>query len=89
MKQYTDLDPEIIEARAKIEAAYERFQAYANGPQPDPETVLRMKSEFEVMANSCPSWINVSCMEPEERAAIKAFLKKHNPGPRTAWPDAT
>jgi hypothetical protein len=79
--RYTDMDPEIIEARAKIEAVYERFKAYANGPQPDPETVLRMKSELEVMANSCPSWVNVSCMEPEDRARVLSYLN--------GWPDAT
>ncbi len=92
MKQFTDLDPEIIAARAKVEAAVERFRAYATGPQPDRETMIQMQS---AMINSCPSWIPVTKMEPTERARILSYLKKHNegitstPNPRTAWTDGT
>lgn len=93
--RFTDMSPEIREARARIEAAVEVFRAYARGPQPDPETLLRMKAELETMINSCPPWINVGGLEPEERAAVMAFFNKHNhgitrtPNRRTAWTDVT
>jgi hypothetical protein len=82
MKQYTDLDPEIIEARAKIEASIGRLKAHANGPQPDPETLVRMGTELKALVDSSPSsWILVSHMEPAERARILSDLN--------GWPDAT
>jgi hypothetical protein len=54
--RYTGQSPEIREAKAKSYAAYDRFKAYANGPERDPATMLRMQRELEEMINSCPSW---------------------------------
>jgi len=57
--QYTDMSPEIREATAKINAAYERFKACANGPQPDRAVLIQMQRELEQMADACPQWIKV------------------------------